>query len=200
MALPTEMHPSQEVTIRFGCVRLAGHLGLPLLPLSMAVFAHGSGSGRLNPRNNFVARRLQQGKVATFLLDLLTSDEAEDRCNVFDIDLLTDRILSAKAWLEPDDRSKGLGIGYFGASTCAGAALKAAALDPSSIWAVVSRGGGPDLAEPQLASVTAPTLLIIGEDDEPVLEMNRTAYRRLSCPTSGNRTGCHAFFRRTRYA
>jgi putative phosphoribosyl transferase len=181
MALPTEVHHTQEVTIRFGRVRLAGHLGLPLLPLGVAVFAHGSGSGRLSPRNNFVARRLQQGKVATLLLDLLTSDEAEDRRNVFDIDLQADRILSAKAWLEQDDRTKGLGIGYFCASTGAGAALKAAALDPSSIRAVVSRGGRPDLAEPYLASVTTPTLLIVGEDDEPVLEMNRTAYRRLSC-------------------
>jgi putative phosphoribosyl transferase len=148
----------------------------------MVVFAHGSGSGRFSPRNNFVARHLQQGKVGTLLLDLLTQDEAEDRGKVFDIDLLADRVLLAKAWLEQDDRAKGLGIGYFGASTGAGAALQAAARDPSSIQAVVSRGGRPDLAEPYLPSVTAPTLLIVGGDDEPVIEMNRAAFRLLACP------------------
>jgi len=120
--------------------------------------------------------------VATLLIDLLTLEEAEDRRKVFDIDLLADRVLLAKAWLEQDDRTKGLGIGYFGASTGAGAALQAAARDPSSILAIVSRGGRPDLAEPYLPSVTAPTLLIIGGDDERVIEMNRAAYRLLSCP------------------
>jgi putative phosphoribosyl transferase len=120
--------------------------------------------------------------MATLLIDLLTPDEADDRRKVFDIDLLADRLLLAKAWIEQDDRTKGLGIGYFGASTGAGAALQAAARDPSSIRAVVSRGGRPDLAEAYLPSVTAPTLLIVGGDDEPVIEMNRTAYRLLSCP------------------
>ena len=113
---------------------------------------------------------------------LFRSDEAEDRRKVFDIDLLADRILLAKAWLEQDVRTKGLDIGYFGASTGAGAALQAAARDPSSIRAIVSRGGRPDLAEPYIPSVTAPTLLIVGGDDEPVIEMNRAAYRLLSCP------------------
>lgn len=181
MALSTEMRPPQEVTIRSGHIRLGGQLGVPPSPLGVVVFAHGSGSGRFSPRNNFVASRLQQGRVATLLLDLLTSDEAEDRRKVFDIDLLADRILSAKAWLGQDDRAKGLGIGYFGASTGAGAALQAAARDPSSIRAIVSRGGRPDLAEPYLLSVTAPTLLIVGGNDEPVIEMSRTAYRLLSC-------------------
>jgi putative phosphoribosyl transferase len=151
-------------------------------PLGMVVFAHGSGSGRFSPRNNFVARFLQQGRIATLLIDLLILDEAEDRRKVFDIDLLADRVLVAKAWLEQDDRTKGLGIGYFGASTGTGAALQAAARDPSSIQAIVSRGGRPDLAEAYLPSVTAPTMLIVGEDDEPVIEMNRVAYRLLSCP------------------
>lgn len=182
MASSTEMCAPQEVTIRSGRVKLEGHLGIPLSPLGIVLFAHGSGSGRFSPRNNFVARHLQQGKVATLLLDLLTPDEAEDRRKVFDIDLLADRLLSAKAWIEQDDRTKGLGIGYFGASTGAGAALQAAARDPSLIRAVVSRGGRPDLAEPYLPAVTAPTLLIVGGDDEPVIEMNRAAYRLLSCP------------------
>jgi putative phosphoribosyl transferase len=182
MASSRGMQAPQEVTIRSGRVRLEGHLGIPVSPLGMVVFAHGSGSGRFSPRNNFVASYLQQGRVATLLIDLLTPDEAEDRRKVFDIDLLADRVLVAKAWLEQDDRTKGLGIGYFGASTGAGAALQAAARDPSLIQAVVSRGGRPDLAEAYLPSVTAPTLLIVGGDDEPVIEMNRAAYRLLSCP------------------
>ena len=182
MTSSTKMEVLQEVTIRSGRVRLEGHLGIPLSPLGMVVFAHGSGSGRFSPRNNFVARYLQQGRVTTLLIDLLTPDEADDRRKVFDIDLLADRVLLAKAWLEQDERTKGLGIGYFGASTGAGAALQAAARDPSSIQAVVSRGGRPDLAETYLPSVIATTLLIVGGDDEPVIEMNQAAYRLLACP------------------
>jgi putative phosphoribosyl transferase len=175
------MHET-AVRLTRGTLSLEGVLGLPAQVLGMVVFAHGSGSGRFSPRNNFVARHLQQGRVATLLIDLLTPDEAEDRRKVFDIDLLADRVLLAKAWLEQDARTKGLGIGYFGASTGAGAALQAAARDPSSVRAVVSRGGRPDLAEPYLPSVTTPTLLIVGGDDEPVIEMNRAAYRLLACP------------------
>lgn len=173
-----------ETAVRLtqGVLSLEGVLGLPPQALGIVVFAHGSGSGRYSPRNHFVARYLQQGKVATLLLDLLTPDEAEDRRKVFDIDLLADRIMWAKAWLEQESSTKGLGIGYFGASTGAGAALQAAARDPSSIRAVVSRGGRPDLAESYLPSVRAPTLLIVGGADEPVIEMNRAAYRLLSCP------------------
>jgi putative phosphoribosyl transferase len=173
-----------ETAVRLtqGSLSLDAVFGPPEQALGIVIFAHGSGSGRFSPRNNFVARHLQQGKVATLLIDLLTLDEAEDHRKVFDIDLLADRVLLAKAWLEQDDRTKGLGIGYFGASTGAGAALQAAARDHSSILAIVSRGGRPDLAEPYLPSVTAPTLLIIGGYDEPVIEMNRAAYRLLSCP------------------
>ncbi|MEO8339069.1 MAG: alpha/beta hydrolase [Nitrospirota bacterium] len=174
----------QETAVRLtrGGLSLEGVLGLPAQALGMVVFAHGNGSGRFSPRNKVVARHLQQGRVATLLIDLLTLDEAEDRRKVFDIDLLADRVLWAKAWLEQDTRTTGLGIGYFGASTGAGATLQAVSRDPSSIRAVVSRGGRPDLAEAYLESVTAPTLLIVGEDDEPVIEMNRAAYRMLSCP------------------
>lgn len=182
MESSTDMQAPQDVTIQSGHVRLDGHLVVPSSPHGVAVFAHGSGSGRFSPRNNFVARHLQHGRVATLLIDLLTPDEAEDRRKVFDIALLADRVLLAKAWLEQDARTKSLGIGYFGASTGAGAALQAAARDPSSIRAIVSRGGRPDLAEAYLPSVTAPTLLIVGGDDEPVIEMNRVAYRLLSCP------------------
>ena len=171
----------ETVRVTRGTLTLEGVLGLPTKAIGIVVFAHGSGSGRFSPRNNVVARYLQQGHVATLLLDLLTPDEADDRRKVFDIDLLADRVLLAKGWLEQDDRTKSLGIGYFGASTGAGAALQAAARDPSSVRGVVSRGGRPDLAEPYLSSVAAPTLLIVGGDDEPVIEMNRTAYRLLAC-------------------
>jgi putative phosphoribosyl transferase len=172
----------EAVRLTRGPLTLEGILGLPTQTLGMVVFAHGSGSGRFSPRNNFVAHHLQRGKMSTLLIDLLTPDEATARLKVFDIDLLADRVLFAKAWVEEDARTKGLRIGYFGASTGAGAALQAAARDSSSVQAVVSRGGRPDLAEPYLPSVTVPTLLIVGGNDEPVIEMNRAAYRRLACP------------------
>jgi putative phosphoribosyl transferase len=172
----------QPITVKREGLALEGLLGIPPTAIGVVLFAHGSGSGRFSPRNRFVARHLQQGGIATLLIDLLTVDEAEDRRKVFDIDLLADRVLLAKAWLEQDARTKGLGIGYFGASTGAGAALQAAARDPSSIQAVVSRGGRPDLAEPYLPSVTAPTLLIVGGDDFPVIQMNQAAFAQLTCP------------------
>lgn len=177
------MRPGYEHNVRIilGELALDGILGIPPDPKGIVIFAHGSGSGRLSPRNNFVARHLQQNGLATLLLDLLTPDEAEDRRNVFDIDLLADRVLLTKAWLEQEPRTKKLGIGYFGASTGAGAALQAAAREPSNIQAVVSRGGRPDLAERYLPSVTAPTLLIVGGWDEPVIEMNQSAYEMLTC-------------------
>ncbi|MDP3092065.1 MAG: dienelactone hydrolase family protein [Nitrospira sp.] len=170
-----------NVRIIQGALALESILGLPPDPSGIIVFAHGSGSGRLSPRNNFVAHHLQQNGLATLLLDLLTPDEAEDRRKVFAIDLLADRLLLAKAWLDEDPRTKKLGIGYFGASTGAGAALQAAARDPQNIQAIVSRGGRPDLAEAYLPSVTAPTLLIVGGWDEPVIEMNQSAYEMLNC-------------------
>jgi putative phosphoribosyl transferase len=129
-----------------------------------------------------VAHHLQQGGIATLLIDLLLTVEAEDRRNVFDIDLLADRVLMASVWLREGARTKQLPIGYFGASTGAGAALQAAARAPFPVGAIVSRGGRPDLAEPYLPQVTAPTLLLIGGYDEPVIEMNQAAYRLLRCP------------------
>jgi putative phosphoribosyl transferase len=177
------MTPQHEhsVMIRTGGIALEGVLGLPVGPCGVVVFAHGSGSGRLSPRNTFVARQLQRDGLATLLLDLLTEVEADDRRNVFDMNLLADRLLLAKDWLEAEPRTQHLKIGYFGASTGAGAALQAAAREPLHIKAVVSRGGRPDLAEPYLPSVTAPTLLIVGGHDEPVIEMNQAAYDLLTC-------------------
>ncbi len=177
------MTSPHEHTVRITKWKLALEcvLGLPAIPRGVVLFAHGSNSGRFSPRNNFVAHHLQQNDLATLLLDLLTPDEADDRRKVFDIDQLADRLLLAKAWLEQEPRTANMEIGYFGASTGAGAALQAAARDPSSIRAVVSRGGRPDIAEPYLASVKAPTLLIVGGDDQPVIEMNQAAYELLTC-------------------
>ena len=175
---PTHEH---RVTITRGALFLEGILGLPSGPNGVVVFAHGSGSGRFSPRNNFVARHLQKNCLATLLLDLLTPEEADDRRKVFDIDLLADRLLLTKAWLEAEPRTNDLRVGYFGASTGAGAALQAAARVPENVSAVVSRGGRPDLAEPYLPSVRAPTLLIVGGWDEPVIGMNQAAYELLTC-------------------
>ena len=173
--------PEHHVTITGEGLALDGIIGLPADAGGIVVFANGSGSRRFSPRNNFVARHLQQNGLATLILDLLTEDEADDRRKVFDIDLLADRLLLAKTWLQSESRTAHLGVGYFGASTGAGAALQAAAREPSNVKAVVSRGGRPDLAEPYLNRVTAPTLLIVGGWDEPVIEMNQAAYDLLTC-------------------
>ena len=179
-----DAHPIVEhsVLITDGRIALEGMLGMPPDAAGVVLFAHGSGSGRFSPRNCFVARRLQEGGMATLLIDLLSEVEAEDRRNVFDIDLLADRVLLAGAWLGNNPRTRHLPLGYFGASTGAGAALQAAARSPIPVGAVVSRGGRPDLAERHLPRVTAPTLLLVGGHDEPVIEMNREAYGLLRCP------------------
>jgi putative phosphoribosyl transferase len=147
----------------------------------VVIFAHGSGSSRHSPRNRFVAEGLRQAGLGTLLLDLLRPEEAEDRRKVFDIPLLAERLMQATQWLETAHGAGGvLPIGYFGASTGAGAALSAAADRPAVVRAVVSRGGRPDLAGPEaLAHVVAPTLLIVGSLDTEVLELNRAALARL---------------------
>jgi len=171
---------SQTVSIApFG---LAGTLRLPTARAKgIVLFAHGSGSSRLSPRNNFVADALQQVYLASLLFDLLTEDEATDRTNVFDIDLLADRLIAATNWSREQATTGALPMGYFGASTGAAAALVAAAKQPRGIGAVVSRGGRPDLARSALARVMAPTLLIVGGDDPEVLSLNRAAQRELRC-------------------
>ncbi len=143
-------------------ISLDGILGLPAQPQGVIAFAHGSGSGRFSPRNQFVARHLEAGGFATLLLDLLVPDEADDRRKVFDIDLLADRLLLAETWLTEHPKTCGLPVGYFGASTGAAAALQAAAREPRKVKAVVSRGGRPDLAGAYLNRVMAPTLLLVG--------------------------------------
>jgi putative phosphoribosyl transferase len=169
------------IEIRTG-VALPGHITVPPDAIGVVAFAHGSGSSRLSPRNIAVARTLQHAGLGTLLFDLLTDDEAQVRANVFDIDLLARRLALATTWLRARPSSGDLPIGYFGASTGAGAALVAAADDPA-IAAVVSRGGRPDLAGPALPRVTTPTLLIVGGLDLEVIALNRTARSHMSCPT-----------------
>ncbi|GEM_PF-9658 len=160
---------------------LAGDLVLPPNPRGIILFAHGSGSSRLSPRNNAVARRLNELGFATLLLDLLTPQEAADRRNVFDIPLLAERLLEADLWILAEPELAELPLGLFGASTGAGAALMAAAELGPRIAAVVSRGGRPDLAGPRLKEVKSPTLLIVGGNDPQVLDLNRAALAQLDC-------------------
>jgi predicted phosphoribosyltransferase/predicted alpha/beta-hydrolase family hydrolase len=164
-------------------VRLEGELVIPESSRGVVLFAHGSGSSRLSPRNQYVAQTLQHAGVGTLLFDLLTDEEAEDRENVFDIDFLAHRLGDAMRWLRARNDLKACALGYFGASTGAAAALAAAARN-RSIRAVVSRDGRPDLALRHLAEVEAATLLIVGGRDYGVIELNEKAYRLLRCEKS----------------
>ncbi|RIA55731.1 dienelactone hydrolase family protein [Dichotomicrobium thermohalophilum] len=161
---------------------LPGYLRLPAQPSGLVIFAHGSGSGRNSPRNNYVAEGLGEAGLATLLFDLLTPEEESDRANVFDIPLLSDRLVSAIKWATQDARTKTLPIGLFGASTGAAAALVAAAATQNHrVGAIVSRGGRPDMAACAFQWVKAPTLLIVGGNDPQVLQLNREAYDKLDC-------------------
>jgi putative phosphoribosyl transferase len=171
----------EEVRLPAGAAQLPGTLVLPGEAGAVVVFAHGSGSGRHSPRNRYVAGALNEAGLGTLLFDLLTPSEEADRRNVFDIDLLGERLREATAWLR--EHAPGVRVGYFGASTGAAAALWAAS-GRDDIGAVVSRGGRPDLAGDRLAGVTAPTLLIVGERDEVVLSLNLSARQRLAGDSS----------------
>jgi putative phosphoribosyl transferase len=170
------------IEVEMGPLRLKGLLGVPRNSAGLVIFAHGSGSSRLSPRNSRVAAKLRSIGLATLLLDLLTPEEERDRANVFDIALLASRLSFATDWSIAADETGRLPIGYFGASTGAAAALVAAAAPRSPVAAVVSRGGRPDLAGEALAHVLAPTLLIVGSRDTQVIELNRFAYDRLVAP------------------
>jgi putative phosphoribosyl transferase len=178
---PAPATPDGEVEVRAGTVGLAGRLTVPDAATGLVVFAHGSGSSRHSPRNRFVAQILNQAGLGTLLFDLLTREEELDRSNVFDIELLAQRLEQATGWLREQPAALGLPIGYFGASTGAAAALWAAAQPDLDITAVVARGGRPDLAGPRLGQVGAPTLLIVGARDQKVLELNRQAQASLLC-------------------
>jgi len=172
----------REVFVPSSGRRLPGTLTIPSDAVGAVAFAHGSGSGRFSPRNQFVAEVLQHGGLATLLFDLLEEQEADDRRNVFDIDLLAARLRSAAEWLQSAPETRHLPRGYFGASTGAAAALVAAARYLIPVEAIVSRGGRPDLAKSELAAVRAPTLLIVGGEDDVVLQLNQQAFRALHCP------------------
>ena len=174
---------AHDVHIRSGEVNLAGTLAIPVGAQGVVLFAHGSGSGRHSPRNQFVARIIREAGVATLLFDLLTQEEESvdvyTRHLRFDIRLLAERLIDAAYWVKgefPDLR-----IGYFGSSTGGGAALVAAAELGETVGAVVSRGGRPDLAGDALQKVKSPTLLIVGGLDYPVIDLNREAFEQLNC-------------------
>ena len=169
-----------EIVVEAAGVAVGGRLTVPQQPRGIVVFAHGSGSSRHSPRNRYVAEVLQAARLATLLFDLLTEAEERDRSNVFDIGLLAARLVDVTTWLRSARDVAGLQVGYFGASTGAGAALRAAADPRADVFAVVSRGGRPDLAGDFLAEVTAPTLLIVGSRDDVVLDLNRQAAAAMS--------------------
>src|SRR5215475_2649849 len=174
-----------EVQIPAGPAALSGNLTVPENAAALVLFAHGSGSSRHSPRNQFVARTLNRAGLGTLLFDLLTpEEEALDiytREHRFNISLLAERLVSATEWTMQQAERRDLRIGYFGSSTGGGAALVAAAQLPQNVGAVVSRGGRPDLAGEALPNVQAPTLLIVGGNDVPVIGMNREAYDQLHC-------------------
>ncbi|GHH67727.1 phosphoribosyltransferase family protein [Promicromonospora soli] len=165
----------EDVEVLTDPVQLSGHLTIPGNPIGVVAFAHGSGSSRHSPRNRYVAAELNQAGLGSLLFDLLTPQEELDRTKVFDVELLAQRLVEVTLWLGARADAGSLPVGYFGASTGAGAALWAAADPRVDVRAVVSRGGRPDLAGPRLADVDAPTLLIVGGRDETVLALNRSA-------------------------
>lgn len=169
-----------ELTIPVAGAAVKGELTIPTGAKAIIVFSHGSGSSRFSKRNQFVARLLQKRKFGTLLFDLLTEEEDKYYYSRFNINLLSKRLIDATKWLQRFPYAKGYAVGYFGASTGAASALKAAAVI-NEIGAVVSRGGRPDMAMDVIAEVTAPTILIVGSRDEEVLELNKQAYRKMKC-------------------
>ena len=174
-----------EVHIAADSTTLDGNLTIPDGAIALVLFAHGSGSSRHSPRNQFVARTLNNAGLATLLFDLLTPEEeaidVRTREHRFNIGLLAERLMHATKWAQQHEQTRDLRIGYFGSSTGSGAALVAAAQIPQDVAAVVSRGGRPDLAGEALAKVQAPTLLIVGGNDDIVIELNEQARDRMRC-------------------
>lgn len=174
--------PENLIRIKIDSLTLEGDLQIPKGAQGLVLFAHGSGSGRFSPRNNFVAQVLRQENLGTFLFDLLTPTEDSIYENRFNIKLLTERLIKTTKWLKDQIREAGgLNFGFFGASTGATAALVAASLLGEEILAIVSRGGRPDLVMEDLPKVKSPTLLIVGGNDEGVLELNKKAFEALRC-------------------
>jgi putative phosphoribosyl transferase len=179
----TQPVATQEVRVTTAGVELEGTLAVPKDAQGVVLFAHGSGSSRHSPRNQYVARVLRQSGIGTLLIDLMTTEEESvdqyTRHLCFDIEMLAQRLIGVTDWLRQPPLTRNLAIGYFGASTGAGAALMAVAERPDAVRAVVSRGGRPDLAGPALMRVHAPTLLIVGGADAPVIDLNERALELL---------------------
>ncbi|GAB6861396.1 dienelactone hydrolase family protein [Haloplanus litoreus] len=173
--------PESTVSIPADGVKLDGSLSVPADAPGLVVFAHGSGSSRHSPRNNYVADVIREHGIGTLLFDLLTEAEDRNRENRFDISLLTERLIAVTEWLWTRETTADLRLGYFGASTGAAAALRAAAHFGDDVDAVVSRGGRVDMASDALADVRAPTLFVVGGADTEVLELNRRAFEELTC-------------------
>lgn len=171
----------QNVIIKVNSLVVEGELTIGENPLGLVLFAHGSGSSRFSPRNNYVAQVLQKSNLATLLVDLLTREEDLIYETRFDINLLAQRLVKITQWLKENEETKHLKLGYFGASTGAAAAIKAATSQKNNISAIVSRGGRVDLAQLQLPEIKAPTLLIVGENDYEVVELNKNAFEKLKC-------------------
>lgn len=177
--------PEQEikktVSIRLDSLVIEGELTIPESAIGLVLFAHGSGSSRFSPRNNYVAQILQKDNLATLLVDLLTKEEESSYERRFDIDLLAQRLIKITEWLKENEETKHLKIGYFGASTGAAAAVKAAAKEKNNISAIVSRGGRVDLADLQLSEIEAPILLIVGENDCFVMGATESSIKKINC-------------------
>ena len=173
--------PLKSISMQLDGIILQGDLAVPKNAMGMVIFSHGSGSSRLSPRNSYVAKVIQKKGLATLLFDLLTEDEDRIYPNRFNIDLLTMRLIDVTQFIQQRKETENLPIGYFGASTGAASALRAAAHFENDIKALVSRGGRPDLALNDLYKVTAPTLLIVGGRDGVVIELNQQAYEKLPC-------------------
>jgi dienelactone hydrolase len=170
-----------EITIPIHPIQVKAFLTSAKNSDGVVLFAHGCGSSRHSPRNQFVAKELGNFGISTLLADLLTDDESVKSKNVFDIDLLSERLIALAEWIKADPEFQKQKVGYFGASTGGAAALQAAAKKPDLVTAIVSRGGRPDLANQYLSEVVTPTLLIVGEKDKHVTELNRWAYDKLDC-------------------
>jgi len=177
----SENKTKKTVHIKIDSFSIEGELTIPKNAHGLVLFAHGSGSSRFSPRNIFVAEVLKKSNLATLLIDLLSKVEDVNYEHRFDIDLLAERLIKITGWLKENEETKNLKIGYFGASTGAAAAIKAAADGKNEISAIVSRGGRVDLAESELSKIESPMLFIVGENDDFVLELNELAYKKISC-------------------
>jgi len=177
----TDLEIKKTINIQISSIMIEGELAIPQNVLGIVVFAHGSGSSRFSPRNNFVAQVLQKNNLATLLVDLLAKEEDLSYNRRFDISLLAERLIQITDWIKESEETKNLKVGYFGGSTGAAAAILAAAAQKDKISAVVSRGGRVDLAESQLSQIQTPILLIVGENDEFVVELNQEAFKKINC-------------------